>query len=262
MNNRNCLPIGYIISRWKPNDAQALFELEKKTWAPWLRTPEKNFATIAKIFPEGQYKISNFKKKIIAAITTNRINWDGNPTSLHSWDSAAGGSVESGDYSSTFTPNGNTLSLMSIAVDPAMQGRGLASILFQETITNAINLKIKHLICSLRPNNYGNFKLQAGHESIGLEEYCKITNLDGLPIDPWLRIATKQKLTTLRIEQVSMKVQVSLEKFEEYRKSYNKDLWKQNKNGSWECGEVGTWTIKDNIAVYTESNLWGEIPIH
>lgn len=251
----------YTTTKWSPSNAPALFRLEEKTWAPWLRKPEKNFATIARIFPEGQRKITNEKGQIIAFITTNRVNWDGNPTSLHNWDSIAGGSIESSDYLETFRPDGNTLSLMSISVNPVTQRKGLASILVKEVINIAKNLEVKHLICSFRPSNYGNFKLEIGNESIELEEYYKITGLDGLPIDPWFRIAIKQGMLPLRIEKKSMNVQTSLEKFEEYRRTHNKDNWRQNKNGTWECGEAGTWTIKDNLAIYTEPNLWGKIPI-
>lgn len=262
MKNKNNIIIEQNISRWNINDAPALFALEKKTWAPWLRTSQKNFATIAKIFPEGQSKIKNAKGEIIAAVTTNRVNWDGNPKSLHTWDSLAGGSLEVGDYSKTFNPEGNTLSFMSMAVDPILQGKGLASILFQETIDIAKNLAVDHLIGSFRPSKYGTFKLTPGHELIKLDEYSKITGPDGLPIDPWLKTATNKGMILLRIEKKAMKVQVSLKKFEEYRKTYNKDKWRQNKNGTWECGEAGTWTINDSSAIYTEPNLWGEIPIH
>lgn len=252
----------YSITKWHPSDAHNLFKLEEKVWAPWLRKPEKNFATIAKIFPQGQRKITNKRGEIIAFITTNRVNWDGDPASLNTWDSVAGGSIESSDYSKTFIPSGNTLSLMSITVDPVMRGKGLASKLVKEVIDIAKNLEIKHLNCSISPSNYGNFKLEPGNESTEFEDYCKIATSDGLPIDPWLRVVTKQGMLPLRVEEKSMEIQVSLKKFKEYRKTYNKNKWMQNKKGTWECGKTGIWTIKNNCAVYTEPNLWGEIPIY
>ncbi len=252
--------IEHFISKWTKADHPDLYKLEEKTWAPWLRKPQKNFAIITKIFPNGQKKITNSKGEIVAMFSTNRINWDGDIDSLPTWDSVAGGSIEESNFSDTYLANGNTLDIMSISVDPDMQGKGLATILFTEIINVANTLGVEHLIASFRPCGYGGFKVESG-ESIPFEDYCRITTEDGLPKDPWLRIATRYGMVPLRIERSAISVEVSINKFEEFKKTYNPTCWSQNSQGQWECGEAGVWTIKGRKAKYVEPNLWGEIPV-
>lgn len=252
--------IEYFISKWTKTDHPSLYKLEEKTWAPWLRKPQKNFAVISKIFPEGQRKITNLNGEAIAMFSTNRINWDGDTQTLPTWDAVAGGSVELGDFSKTYVPDGNTLDIMSISVDPDMQGKGLATILFMEVISIAGELGIEHLIASFRPCMYGDFKVKSG-EAISFDEYCRITADDGLPGDPWLRTATRYGMVPLRIERSAITVEVTKSRFEKFKKIYNPDNWSLNSEGKWECGETGVWTIKGNKAKYVEPNLWGEIPI-
>lgn len=251
--------IEHFISKWTKTDHPDLYKLEEKTWAPWLRKPQKNFAIITKIFPEGQRKVMNIKGEIVAMFSTNRINWDGEIDTLPTWDSVAGGSIEQGNFSSTYIADGNTLDIMSISVDPQMQGKGLATILFNEIINIAQDLGVEYLIASFRPCGFGNFKVESG--AIPFDQYCRITTEDGLPRDPWLRIATRYGMVPLRIEKAAISVEVTKTKFEEFKKTYNPNNWSQNSEGQWECGEAGVWTLKGNKAIYVEPNLWSEIPI-
>jgi GNAT superfamily N-acetyltransferase len=251
--------VEHFISKWEKGDHPDLYKLEEKTWAPWMRKPQKNFAIITKIFPNGQRKITNKSGQIVAMFSTNRINWDGDTESLPTWDLVAGGSIEQGNFSSTYISYGNTLDIMSISVDPDMQGKGLATILFNELINIAQELEVEHLIASFRPCGFGSFKVKSG--LIAFDEYCKITTEDGLPRDPWLRIATRYGMVPLRIERSAISVEVSLKQFEEWKETYNPENWTQNEKDQWECGEAGVWTIKGNKAKYVEPNLWGEIPI-
>ena len=251
----------FIITKWSKNDPPELYKLEEKTWAPWLRKPQDMFVSIAKRYPDNQRKIVNNKGDLVAMVSTNRINWDGNVATLPSWDSVAGGSVELGDFTRTYDCSGNTLCIMSISVDPDMQCHGLATILFREIINMAEFLGVKYLIASFRPFGYGSFKLVSGNEHISFEEYCRIIRDDGLPLDPWLRVSTRYGMTPLQVENEAIKVEVSLATFEEYKNKFNKKKWKRNSNGQWECGEVGSWTIDGDKAIYVESNLWCKIPI-
>jgi hypothetical protein len=253
--------VNFTISKWTKVDPPDLYNLEEKTWAPWLRKPLKNFETITKIFPDGQRKIINSKGEVVAMISTNRINWDGNLTSLPTWDSVAGGSIELSDFSTTYLDYGNTLDIMSVSVSPKMQGKGLATILLNEVITMAEVFEVDHLICSFRPCGFGSYKSNEKNLPVNFSEYCQITAVNGLPLDPWLRIATRYGMIPLRIEENAIKVEVSKDKFEEYKNKYNKNNWHKNEKGEWECGEAGKWKVSGDKAIYTEPNLWGEIPI-
>jgi GNAT superfamily N-acetyltransferase len=250
--------IEYTISKWTKIDTSDLYKLEEKTWAPWLRKPQRNFETITRIFSDGQRKIINSYGDIVAMVSTNRINWDGAIDSLRTWDAVAGGSIEKGDFTKTYIPDGNTLNIMSISVDPEMQGKGLATILYREVLNMAEYFGVEHLICSFRPCGFGKYKVQA---PISFTDYCRLTKEDGLPWDPWLRIATRYGMVPLRIENAAITVEVSRDQFEMLRNTYNKNNWRRNSEGKWECGEAGTWTIIEDKAIYAEPNLWSEIPI-
>ncbi len=259
--DKNKRQFKYLISKWTRVDHPDLYKLEQKAWAPWMQKPQKNFDIIAKIFPDGQRKITDLNGEVIAMISTNRINWNGSIAELPTWDSVAGGSIEKSNFSNTYIKNGNTLDIMSITVDPSMHGKGLATILFMEVIYIAKNLGVNHLICSFRPNLFGEYKYNNGYKLVSIDEYCKQTTVNGLPGDPWLRIASRYGMIPLKIENSAIKVEVPLSKFYEYQKTHKPEAWFRKPDGQWECGEAGCWTIKNNMATYVEPNLWGEIPL-
>lgn len=249
----------FKIENWNPADAAEIYRLEESGWAPWLRKSEKLIATIAEKFPDTQLVARNKNGLIVATMTANRINWDGDPSSLKGYDDIVGGSVESSNYLKTYKPDGNTICLIASTVDPRFKKYGLGIKLGETMKVKAIELGVKHLIGPFRPSRYGAYKLENG--PIEFEEYCKLTRFDGKPGDPWLRSVTSLGMKPLRKDDHSLTVNIPLEKFEEYKKYYHPHLWKQLRNGLWECGEAGNWSIKGNIASYVEPNLWGEIPL-
>lgn len=250
----------YNLDIWKPYDVPAISRLEKACWAPWLRKPEEHIATIAEKFPQTQLLLKNQRRDIVATVTTNRISWDGNPASLGTWDAVAGGSEAASDYIKTYAPDGNTLCLMSMNVDPTIQGGGFAPQLVEGMKNIARRLGIEHLISSFRPSGYGDFKLE--HGATKFTEYCTLTRQDGKPFDPWLRSVSRLGMQPLRIEERAMVVEVPLSTFEEYQRTYHPQKWKEVEPGQWECGETGSWFVKGDHAVYIEPNIWGELPIH
>jgi ribosomal protein S18 acetylase RimI-like enzyme len=254
----------FQVERWKPNDVPAIVHLEELCWAPWLRKPADNIGTIASLFPETQLVAKNHNNVIVAAITANRINWDGNPQSLQTWDSVAGGSENASDYIATHVLDGNTICITSSAVDPSVQRKGLAKRLIMEMKDVGKELGVDHLIGPFRPSEYGNYKIAQGPNSnVSFAEYCELKQEDGQSLDPWLRSAAKLGMKPMRVEEASMVVEVSMNKFEEYRKSYNSNKWVDFGNGRWECGDTGSWylNLEQEKATYIEPNLWGEIPL-
>lgn len=249
----------YSLEEWKPSDADAISKLEEACWAPWLRTPKEQLENIATNFPTTQLLLRDSQGDVAATLTTSRINWDGNPSKLTTWDEVAGGSVEEGDYSTTYIPDGNTICLMSMNVKPDLRGERLAPKLIGGIKIVAEELEIEHVIGPFRPSGYGNFKLEHGPTPFG--EYCNMRREDGQPIDPWLRSLYRQKMEPLRIENDAMTVEVPLDTFKEYQEAYRPDKWKEIDKGMWECGETGSWHIKEDTAIYGEPNIWGTIPV-
>lgn len=246
-----------VIKNWAPNDGPHIYDqVEKLNWAPWLAATPETLSGRAEVFPEGQLIIKDeSSKKILATLSTNRINWSGNLDDLPCWDDVAG---EPTDYSNTFMPAGNTLVLMSMNVHPDFQKEGLARQLIEEIKKQAKNLGITHLIGSFRPNEYGKFKSQGENWKVDFEEYCKMTRDDGWPIDGWLRSLMKNGMEPQIVDQKAMTVQISTTEFLNY-KSMKPEKWKEVTPGIWECQEVGFWKVDGNQAIYQECNLWGKL---
>lgn len=251
----------YKVEKWKPNDVSAISRLEEINWAPWLRKSSDNMSWIASKFPDTQLLVRNESGNVVAALTANRINWDGNVQSLGTWDDVVRGSKRAGDYSSTHVADGNTICLTSSAVDPLTKGEGLAAKLVTEMRQVGRELGVDHLIGPFRPSAYGEYKLE--HGPVDFAEYCAMTREDGQPLDPWIRNAKRLGMQPLRVEEASMVVEVPMEKFEEYKATYHPTKWKDFGEGRWECGETGSWYVspENGKATYVEPNLWGEIPL-
>ena len=86
----------------------------------------------------------------------------------------------------------------------------------------------------------------------------------------------------IKEDDQAMRVSVTEKEFEQYKKQYHPSNWYEawrNSSGisTWECGEVGEWKVgtatpnyydlSSNSTplkrsfVYSESNVWGEIPL-
>ncbi|HSX40359.1 MAG TPA: GNAT family N-acetyltransferase [Candidatus Saccharimonadales bacterium] len=247
----------YIVTNWSAEDAHLLFtQLEQPNWAPWLAASEETLAGRAFIFPQGQLMIKDREGKPLASLSMNRISWNGNLTSLPSWDEVAG---EPTTYEKTYAQYGNTLVMMSMNVNPEHQGQGYARSLIAEAKQLGQTLGIEYIIGSFRPNEYGKHKLNFGKKSATFKKYCELIRPDGLPVDAWLRNLSRNGMKHLKVDKKAMVVPVTLKEFEEYKNSFNLNQWVEVEPNTWECGEVGTWhvDVKNDTAVYIESNMWG-----
>jgi len=253
----------YSIEKWRPHDAHELYLLEKKCWAPWLQKQEKDFLNIATNYPDLQRLIRNKQGVVVAAMSVNRINWDGASETLPTWDKIAGGAIETSNFSSTYAPHGNTLCLMSMNVSQNLQGIGLAQKLIEELKKTAIKLKVKHIISSLRPTDYGTYKLEQLRKKeplISFEEYCSLQTDKDKPYDHWLRSAFHQGMKQIGISKDSIVVTVDKKTFQLFMKKYRPDQWIRFSDIKWECGETGSWYVDKNSATYREDNLSVELP--
>jgi len=250
-----------IVTNWQPEMALDIYKfLEQPNWAPWLEASQETISGRAKTFPQGQLVILETNTGLpIASLSTNLINWDGNPNNLPNWDLVAG---EPTDYSQTYCPKGDTLVLMSMNVSQEYQGTGLARELIGQITQVARGLGCQHLIGSFRPSEFGKYKNQIDWQ-ISFEDYCQQVREDGLPIDGWLRSLARNGMRSLAIDHQAMTVAVTLDELQFYKNNYKPEFWQEISPGIWECGEVGQWQVLESQgkAVYKESNLWGELPL-
>lgn len=251
---RNEVIKNYEVRPYKPSEAGMIFdELEKPNWAPWLRASEEVLEKRAEVFPQGQIAI--WKEGLpIANISLARFNYDGNPQNLKTWDELMG-DPPTGEK--TFNLQGNALGMMSINVHPKQQGSGLTTEIVGAVKKLAQELGIEYIMGSFRPTQFGDHSIKNPHASF--KDYVDTKRPeDNLPIDGWLRILTRNGMRMLRVDDAAMVIpDISREQFDEYRKTYKPDRWKQISPSVWRCGETGVWLVGEKSAVYAESNVWG-----
>lgn len=260
---------------WDDIDPQAIYQqLENPNWAPWLEASIDSIAGRASVFSEGQLLLVNKDGIPMASLSINRINWDGNPDTLPTWDEIAGDPT---DYSQTYQPEGNTYVLMSMNVSPAGRGQRLPTALINKVQIMAYQEDIEYIVGSFRPNEFGK-KKQESQQALDFWEYVtemKTTRVDeqgvfgeagsevDLPLDAWLRSLSWVGMNILVEDPSAMVVTVSLEEFEHYKQTYKPDSWWQDESGLWHCSEVGCWLVDEasKSATYVESNVFGSLPV-
>lgn len=249
------------IEQWNPESAIEIYQtMEQHNWAPWLAASPDSLIGRSRVFPEGQLLLRGPNNEPLASISTNRTSWNGQTINLPSWDEVAG---EPTTYEATYQNNGNALILMSMNVNPKYKKNGLATTLVKEVQELTEELGVEYLIGSFRPSEFGKFKAEKG--PIPFADYIsmKAEKADGLvPLDAWIRSLTRNGMQPLKIDEHAMCVTIDLLEFEELKKTYKPECWKESSSDIWECGEVGQWQINliTGTATYIESNLWGILP--
>lgn len=247
--------------------------LEQTAWVPWLRFSEAEMRSLATTFPEGQIVELEADGRPVAALSTVRIEWDGDPARLGSWDEVAG---RTSSIAAAHDPDGSTLVLLSVSVRPDRLGEGLASALVDRARSLALDRGLDHVISPFRPSGFGTAK--AAGTATSFAEHCAATRPDGLPIDPWLRVLRRKGAHPLKVAPAAMVVSATLDEVERWR-TESPDRWRKvdstvafaegigRSDGErieiWECGETGTWylDVAEGRATYIEDNLWGEVPL-
>jgi GNAT superfamily N-acetyltransferase len=251
----------YVVTGWQSEDCWPIYQrLERTNWAPWLAYSPDHLERLWRVFPDGHLVVRDVDGRVLAYLSANRIEWDGDAATLPTWDEVAGGSVLLPDYDVRYARTGNTMVLLSLSVSQELQGTGLPGRLIREAQVVARRLGLEHLIGSFRPTQYGRYKLRFSDP--GFEAYCAMRRADGQPLDAWLRVLARRGMQSLRVARRAMKVRVSRQAFEEYRQVHNPGDWMEILPGRWECGEAGAWRVPSgsDTAMYVEDNLWGALP--
>lgn len=268
--------------------------LEKNTWAPWLTYSKDQLSKQRQTFGSGQFELRDSDRSLLGILSTNRINWSGDTEHLPTWNKVAGQELT---YEDSFEPNGNTLALMSISVNPKARGRGIYRSLIRDAQDYARKNNLQHLIGDFRPSGFGVYKRHTG--DFDFIKYCHNkrnenlqpplfgpikTKKDNQPQDPWLRAVKRLGMEELKPDARAMVVHAHADELDKYMQTYRPENWWKVTNAEqikylldwhqphldlehvvevWECGETGTWYVDpiNDEAVYIESNLWGELPI-
>ncbi|MEV6280171.1 hypothetical protein [Nocardia sp. NPDC051832] len=253
-------------------EAIAIHQLEAKCWAPFTLQPRGIMKGRMDAYPDGQLCLVN-EGKLLATISTNRIDWDGDPASLstRSWDSIAGISQT---FEDSYRPGGNTFCLMATNVDPDARGQDLVGELMGALMAIAGTANIDYIISPFRPNGYGDMVIQAhlvGRSIPSFEEYVAGRGVDGLPIDHWLhQLEKKFGMVQMNTARDAMEIPISGREFQSFRAAADhqadrrgKPRWQMirtERGPAWWCGETGFFYPEpDGRFVYREDNMWGRI---
>ncbi len=252
--------------------------LERENWAPWLRFDVNQLNQQAHVFPEGQIVLGEAGEPDIM-LAANRVNWDGQRTTLPSWDAIAGTEYT---FEDTYQPSGNTFVLMSMSARKEAKGHGLSQRVFDRVRAVANDQGMEHIIGDFRPSGFGAHKAETG--DLNFMKYIAATRDDGLPQDPWLRAVKRQGTELLQVDRRAMVISADVAQVEAWAQEHKPEAWQEVTDPEqaaylldWheplqdleqvdqilECGETGTWYMdrENGKAVYIESNVWGEVPL-
>ncbi|WP_186628156.1 N-acetyltransferase [Rhodococcus sp. BP22] len=167
---------------------------------------------------------------------------NGEPLPTDGWD----GAIRRGVKTRLVGHTPNTVCALEIAVTPGMQGSGASSKMLAALRDNSSRLGFEELIVPVRPNGKTDI-----HEA--MHRYAFRTRLDGLPVDPWLRVHVR---AGGRIDSIAPRSMVIPGTLDEWR------TWTRlpfDRSGPVEIPGALTPVLCDlqhGTAVYVEPNVW------
>ena len=148
------------------NDFEDLIQIQKKAFPPpfppelWWN--KEQLANHLEIFPQGCICIE--VDGVVAGSMTTMITDMSNETIDHSWDSMTGEGTMS-----THNPEGNTLYVVDLCVDPDYRSLGLGRQLTQAMYENVVHLNLERLVGGARMPLYHKY-----HQELTPEEYVNL----------------------------------------------------------------------------------------
>ena len=164
--------------------------VEKSAWPPELQASRTKFESRLNVFPEGFIALRVDGK--IRAVTTSQVcTYD--PSRSYAWDEV----TDSGMIRQSHNSSGNALYVVSVGVSSDSQGMGLGGRLVQEQKELAKKLRLKYLFLGARIPGYADYVKD--HGEISVEDYLKLANEKGEPVDPEIRFYKRQGLEPRKI---------------------------------------------------------------
>ena len=144
----------------------------------------------------------------------------------------------------------NALSALSVAIQPAYRGTGLAQRLLGAMKPPALHAGLASMVAPVRPTLKASYPLQ------DFATYCSWRRADGTPFDPWLRTHEALGAKAIGPAMMSMTVTAPLAKWESWTALRFPD------NGSYAiAGGLAPLEIANGHGSYIEPNLWMEHPL-
>ncbi|MBT2532954.1 N-acetyltransferase [Arthrobacter sp. ISL-48] len=218
------------------------------TWPVFMRQdPVANlcYRNLVDAFPEHQLVGLDEQSKVVGKVHSVPMMWDGSLENLpdRGWDAV----LERAFASSFSASECQAVSLIEAFISPRYSGRGLSSTMLVAARKNAARMGYRDLLGPIRPTGKAAFP----HE--GMRDYVARLDVDGLPIDPWLRTHVRLGGVVMKVCPVAMTIPGTLAQWRE---------WTGLELASSGVTEVpGALTllhvsVEHDHCVYVEPNVW------
>ncbi|WP_328401784.1 alpha/beta fold hydrolase [Nocardia sp. NBC_00403] len=238
-------------------DAIASHALEAKASAPWMSTRPGSLRERMETFAAGQLCLVDLSGQLLGILSTNRIDWDGDPRTLGTRREIAG---EEGTYRDTYRPTGNTLCILAMNITPNVAPQFAQDPLINSLVEFAGRENIEHIVGSFHPSGYAFSVRMAHHRNEHLPtlaEYVDEPQNDGT----LAHLADHFGMQVLEVEHRSVQIPLSAVEFESFRRP-NWIRLDTVEGPAWWCGEAGfIYQLPDGNYEYREDNVWGLIPV-
>jgi GNAT superfamily N-acetyltransferase len=195
-------------------------------------------------FAPFQFVLCDEQETVIAAGNAIPVVWDGTIQGLPAgWDAV----LEQGVRDREQGRPANTLSALSITVEPQQQGRGISRLMVQTMRSIAAAHGFKHLIAPVRPS------LKSRYPLTPIQRYVEWQLPDGAPFDPWLRVHWRLGARILKIAARSMVIPGTVAEWEEWAQMRFPESDAYVVPGALEPVQIDR---HKNQGVYVEPNVW------
>lgn len=164
--------------------------VESSAWPKELQAERRKFESRFEIFPRG-FLVAKINGKVKGVSTSQITYYD--PSKIQTWNQT----TDSGMIKNTHNPKGDSLYVVSIAVSQDVQGKGIGASLMERQKELARELGLKNLVLGARIPSYDSYCKENG--SISVEDYLKLKNDRGEPVDPEIRFYMRQGLKPVKI---------------------------------------------------------------
>ncbi|MGW4774593.1 alanine racemase [Nocardia sp. NPDC004278] len=237
-------------------DATAIHAFEAKT-ARWMSARPGSMRERMETFAAGQLCLVDLSGQLLGTLSTNRIDWDGDPNSLSAGHETAGAE---GPYHDTYSHTGNTLCILEVNIAPNVAPEFALDPLIDSLFTFATRENIEHLIGFFRPSGYALSVRMAHHQNNPIPTFAEY--VDEIQNDGTLAYLTERfDMQVLEPENRTIQIPLSTIEFETFRRP-DWILLDTAEGPAWWCGEAGfIYQLPDGSYEYRENNVLGVIPV-
>ncbi|MED1792747.1 GNAT family N-acetyltransferase [Brevibacillus nitrificans] len=222
-------------------------EVLEASWSAFMLNDEvanQHYDHLNEWFAAYQYVLTNDSDRVMAVGNTIPFHWNGTKEDLpKGWDDVFLRGIEG--YRQEQKPN--TLSALSISINPAYRGLGLSRQMVTAMKEIAIQNGLTNMLAPVRPSFKHRYPLTP------MDTYIRWQTPEGAPFDPWVRTHWKLGAKVIQIAPESMYIKGNVAQWESWT--------------GMRFPQSGTYIIPDALtpvqfdvekdeALYIEPNIW------